>query len=125
MVLQSTPTRRLRASSLHIVRWERQDYTLTGRRPTDTVYALIVVSSVRKVSADRDDQIYMVDKVDTQIIRSDTFQQIRKLLRRLATFAMTSPGAGSANTPPRWDEGGQFPLFEEELGGILGMKWRN
>ena len=42
-----------------------QDYTLTGRKPKEPVYAMVIISSVQEVSGIT---TYMVDKVNTRII---------------------------------------------------------
>ena len=73
-----------------------QDYTLTGRKSNQAVYALIVISNVHEASGEAPGYTYMVDKV-TIIERPDDVNTIRTLLRKLATVAIMSEGKGKPN----------------------------
>lgn len=78
-----------------------QDYTLTARRATEPMYALIVISSVRKVPQSENAHVYMVEKVHP--VCSTDMELLRMTLRRLARFAMTaSSSTASQSTPIRW-----------------------
>ena len=80
-----------------------QDYTLSGRRPNEPVYALLVISSVRSAAEGGDAYNYMVDKVHP-LTKADV-EQICPLLRRLARFAMTSSSTTVTRSSPSWTPG--------------------
>ena len=63
-----------------------QDYILTGGNPKEPVYALIIISSVQK---DLDVNTFMVDKVNTHMVRKDNVPTIRNLRRKLARISST------------------------------------
>ena len=77
-----------------------QDYTLTGRKPKEPVYALIVISSVHEGKGDNPRHTYMVDKVSIQ--QSEYIPMIRTLLRKLGTVATDSECKGKVNSTPDW-----------------------
>ena len=76
-----------------------QDYTLTGRKPKEAVYAMIIISSVQEVSGRPS---YMVDKVNTRLIDKSNMPSIRSLFRKLARIAHASESNGKLNSPPAW-----------------------
>jgi len=81
-----------------------QDYTLTARRPTEPMYALIIISSVRKAPGNDNGHIYMVDKV-TPVSLADV-PTILQILKRLSMFAKeASQSTASHRSPAKWDEG--------------------
>ena len=80
-----------------------QDYTLTGRKPNEPIYALIVISSVREAPEGNNSLIYMVDKVHP--LPQADIGEVRALLRRLARFAMTSSSTAGTPSSPRWEAG--------------------
>ena len=81
-----------------------QDYTLTARRPTEPMYALIIISNVRKAPGDDNGHIFMVDKV-APVSLADV-PTILQILKRLSMFAkQASQIATSHCTPTKWDEG--------------------
>ena len=55
-----------------------QDYTLTGRKPKEAVYAMIIISSVQEVSGV---PTYMVDKVNTRLTDKSNMPSILSLFR--------------------------------------------
>ncbi len=78
-----------------------QDYTLTARRPTEPMYALIVISGVRQISENNDAHAYMVEKV--QPVSPADVESLRPLLRRLTRFAITaSRSTATHGTPIKW-----------------------
>ena len=82
-----------------------QDYTLTSRRSTEPIYALIIISSVRKAPEDDSPwHIYMVDKV-APVPLADV-PTIRPILKRLSMFAkQASQSTATHRSPAKWDEG--------------------
>jgi len=81
-----------------------QDYTLTARRPTEPMYALIIISNVRKAPGDDNGHIFMVDKV-APVSLADV-PTILQILKRLSMFAkQASQTATSHRSPTKWDEG--------------------
>ena len=80
-----------------------QDYTLSGRRPNEPVYALLVISSVRAAAEGGDAYNYMVDKVHP--LTKAEVGEIRPLLRRLGWLAMTSSSAAGTQSSPQWTPG--------------------
>ena len=76
-----------------------QDYTLTGRKPKEAVYAMIIISSVQEVSGVT---TYMVDKVNTHMIDKSNMPSMRSLLRKLARIAHVSESHGKLNKTPEW-----------------------
>ena len=102
-----------------------QDYTLTSRRPNEPMYALIIISSVRKASEDDSGHIYMVDKVAPLL--KEHVPTILEIMKRLCMFAkQASQTAATHHSPAKWDEGrspasakkarrlGQHPTAEVE-----------
>ena len=77
-----------------------QDYTLTGRKPKEPVYALIVISSVHEGKGDNPRHTYMVDKVSIQ--QSENIPMICNLLMKLRAVAVDSECKGKANSKPDW-----------------------
>ena len=78
-----------------------QDYTLTARRPTEPMYALILISSVRLVPNSTNEYVYMVEKVHP-VSRADV-ESLRPLLRRLTRFAMSaSRSTATQSSPVKW-----------------------
>ena len=77
-----------------------QDYTLTGRKLTEAIYALLVISSVRAASEGGDAHNYMVDKV-YPVTKADV-GQIRLLLKNLRMLAMTSSSTSATLSSPQW-----------------------
>ena len=78
-----------------------QDYTLTARRATTPMYALVVISSVRPVPQSTDAHVYMLEKVHPLL--STDVQQLRPILRRLARFAKTaSSSTAPQSSPIKW-----------------------
>jgi hypothetical protein len=75
-----------------------QDYTLTGRRPKEAVYALIIISSVHEASTGVH-RTYMVDKVNI-INQPDSIPTLRSLLRKLARIPIQD--TGMPNCTPEW-----------------------
>ena len=69
-----------------------QDYTLTGCKPREPFYALIVISSVHEGTGDTPRRTYMVDKLSIQL--SGNMPVIRNLLREMAAAAMNSECKG-------------------------------
>ena len=81
-----------------------QDYTLTTRRPTEPMYALIVISSVRKAPEDDSGHIYMVDKVVP--VQLTHVPAILQVLKRLGMFAkQASQTTATHRSPAKWEEG--------------------
>ena len=80
-----------------------QDYTLTGRRASEPVYALLLISSVRAAAEGGGAYNYMVDKVHP--LTKAEVGEVRPLLRRLARFAKTSSGTAGIQSPPQWTPG--------------------
>ena len=80
-----------------------QDYTLSGRRPNEPVYALLVISSVRAAAEGGDAYNYMVDKVHP--LTKAEVGELRPLLRRLGWLAMTSSSAAGTQSSPQWTPG--------------------
>ena len=81
-----------------------QDYTLTARRPTEPMYALVIISSVRKAPGDDNGHIYMVDKV-APVSLAD-IPTILQILKRLSMFAkQASQSTASHQSPAKWDDG--------------------
>ena len=76
-----------------------QDYPLTGRKPKEAVYAMIIISSVQEVSGR---PTYMVDKVNTRLIDKSNMPSIRSLFRKLARIAHVSESNGKLNSTPAW-----------------------
>ena len=76
-----------------------QDYTLTGRKSSDPVYAVIIVSGVNHAAGRN---TYMVDKVDTNIIDKSNVPTLRNLLRKLARVKCASTPTGKLNKAPDW-----------------------
>ena len=76
-----------------------QDYTLTGRKPSDAVYAVIIVSGVHHADGRN---TYMVDKVDTNIINKDNVPTLRSLLRKLCQVKFASTPTEKLNKTPDW-----------------------
>ena len=77
-----------------------QDFTLTGRRPKEPVYALIVISSVHVVEGGSPSLTYMIDKVS--LITPETIPTLRSLLRKLARIPIASQCEGKPNSTPDW-----------------------
>ena len=78
-----------------------QDYTLTARRVTEPMYALIVISGVRQVPESADTHVYTVEKV--QPVSTGDVESLRPLLRRLTRFAITaSSSTATHDTPIKW-----------------------
>ena len=77
-----------------------QDYTLTGRKASEPVYAVIIVSGVQ--NAPGGGNTYMVDKVDTNIIDKKNVPALRTLLRKLGRVKFASTPAGKLNKAPEW-----------------------
>ena len=81
-----------------------QDYTLTARRPTEPMYALIIISSVRKAPGVDNGHIYMVDKV-AAVSLADVLT-ILQILKRLSMFAkQASQTTATHRSPAKWDDG--------------------
>ena len=81
-----------------------QDYTLTARRPTEPMYALVIISSVRKAPGDDNGHIYMVDKVAPVSVAD--IPTILQILKRLSMFAkQASQSTASHQSPAKWDDG--------------------
>ena len=81
-----------------------QDFTLTTRRPTEPMYALIVISSVRKATEDDSGHIYMVDKVAP--VQLADVPAILQVLKRLGMFAkQASQTTVTHRSPAKWEEG--------------------
>ena len=81
-----------------------QDFTLTGRRPKEAVYALIVISGVHDVEVNLEDsprRTYMVDKVNL-VTQPESIPMLRSLLRKLARIPTTSQCEGKPNSTPDW-----------------------
>ena len=78
-----------------------QDYTLTGRKLNQAVYALIVISNVHEASGKEPGCTYVVDKVSI-IEQPDDINAIRMLLKKMATVAITSECQGKPNSTPDW-----------------------
>ena len=76
-----------------------QDYTLTSRKPTEPVYAVIIISSVQEVSGVT---TFMVDKVNTRMIDSCNISTVRSLFRKLARIPHASESHGKLNKTPEW-----------------------
>ena len=76
-----------------------QDFTLTSSRPKETVYALIVISSLQEASGVH---TYMVDKVCTHMVNKDNIPTIRSLLRKLARASCTRASRDKLNKAPAW-----------------------
>ena len=76
-----------------------QDYTLTGRKTQEPVYAMVIISSVQEVSGIT---TYMVDKVNTRIIDGNNISSVRRLLRKLARIAHVSESPAKVNKKPNW-----------------------
>ena len=76
-----------------------QDYTLTGRKAKEPVYAMIIISSVQEASGVH---TYMVDKVNTHMVSKENIPAIRALLRNLARISLASDGQGKLNKSPDW-----------------------
>ena len=78
-----------------------QDYTLTARRATEPMYALLVISGVRLVPKSDNEHVYMVEKV--QPVNPADVEPLRPLLRRLTRFAIsTSRSMAAQSTPTVW-----------------------
>ena len=78
-----------------------QDYTLTARRATEPMYALIVISGVRLVPKSDNEHVYMVEKVHP--VNPADVESLRPLLRRLARFAISaSRSTATQATPIKW-----------------------
>jgi hypothetical protein len=75
-----------------------QDYTLTSRKPTEPVYALVVISSVHEA---KDVRTYMLDKVCV-IDKPDSIPSIRLLLQTLARLSSATVCKGKPNSTPEW-----------------------
>ena len=80
-----------------------QDYTLTARRPTEPMYALIIISSVRDAPGDDSEHIYMVEKVAPVLL--ETVPTILQILKRLSMFAKQASQTTATHHSPVWDEG--------------------
>ena len=78
-----------------------QDFTLTGRRPKEAVYALIVISGVHDVEGVSPRRTYMVDKVNL-VTQPESIPMLRSLLRKLARIPTTSQCEGKPNSTPDW-----------------------
>jgi hypothetical protein len=76
-----------------------QDYTLTGRKPKEPVYAVVIISSVQEVSGFN---TYMVDKVNTHMVDGSNMSSIRSMFRKLARIAHVSECHGKLNKTPEW-----------------------
>ena len=76
-----------------------QDYTLTARKTTEPVYAMIIISGVQEVSGVT---TYMVDKVNTHMIDKSNMPSIRSLFRKLARIAHASESHEKLNKTPEW-----------------------
>ena len=76
-----------------------QDYTLTGFKPKEPVYAMVIISSVQEASGVN---TFIVDKVNTHMVREDNIPTIRSLLRKLARISSTPEVQGKANNSPDW-----------------------
>ena len=57
-----------------------QDYTLTARRATEPMYAMIVISGVRQAPGNNNAHVYMVEKV--QPVSPAEVQALRKGFRK-------------------------------------------
>jgi len=79
-----------------------QDYTLTGRKPKEAVYALIVISNVHESSEDSMHLTYMVDKV--QLKDADEIPTIRAMLRKLTHTCTSRPSKEKLNSAPDWSK---------------------
>jgi hypothetical protein len=79
-----------------------QDYTLTGRKPGEAVYALIVISSVHEDSGDSARLTYMVDKVEVK--NGEDIPTIRALLRKLTQIFTTEACKQNPNSTPDWSK---------------------
>ena len=77
-----------------------QNYTLTGRKPKEAVYALIVISSVHEDLGDSARLTYMVDKVEVK--QEDDIPTIRTLLRKMTQIFTTDPSKPKLNNTPDW-----------------------
>ena len=78
-----------------------QDYTLTARRPSEAMYALIVISDVREMPGDNNAHIYMVDKVHA--LSPTDIATLRPLLKRLSMFAKkASQSEAALSSPIKW-----------------------
>ena len=79
-----------------------QDYTLTGRKPKEAVYALIVISNVHEESENSARLNYMVDKVQVQ--SGEDIPAIRAMLRKLMQIFTTEPCKQKLNNTPDWSK---------------------
>ena len=75
-----------------------QDYTLSARRATEPMYALVVISSVRPAPQSENAHVYMVEKVHP--VLSTDMESPRPTLRRLARFARTHPHQVDSRSRP-------------------------
>ena len=68
------------------------------------MYALIVISSVRKAPGDDSEHIYMVDKVAP--VQFEHVPAILQVLKRLGMFAkQASQTTATHSSPAKWEEG--------------------
>ena len=79
-----------------------QDYTLTGRKPKEAVYAVIAISNVHDNPGDCTRLTYMVDKVDRQA--EGDIPTIRALLHKLMQIFTVGPGKEKLNSTPDWSK---------------------
>ena len=78
-----------------------QDYTLSTRRATEPMYALIVISGVRQAPEGNNAHVYMVEKV--QPVSAADVEKLRPLLALLSGFAVTaSSSVATPATPVKW-----------------------
>ena len=78
-----------------------QDYTLTARRPTEPMYALIVIFGDRSLPRSDNGHVYMVEKV--QPVTPADIEHLLPLLRRLSRFAISaSRSTATQGTPVKW-----------------------
>ena len=76
-----------------------QDYTLTARRPTEPMYALIVIFGDRSLPRSDNGHVYMVEKV--QPVTPADIEHLLPLLRRLSRFAISaSRSTATQGAPP-------------------------
>lgn len=76
-----------------------QDYTLTGRKLQEPVYAMVIISNVQEVSGVT---TYMVDKVNRHMLDGSNISSVRSLFRKLARIAHVSESHGKLNKTPDW-----------------------
>jgi len=85
-----------------------EEYTLSTRKPTETKYALIVITSMTaSLQAEHPQFTYMADKVSP--IDTHNVAIVRSLLGKLARIPATAECRGKPNTSPTW-QGDQTPF---------------